>query len=221
MIDALLEPSIANSVFGLLFAFSKDEALGSSDIQDFDSEIEQILPGIRLPPETRSSLSIIYLATLNSDEPFSSFAQNSAKSFSSERSIAMAILAILLRLSVTDGIVCREAARKFEIVANELSVEREEWLSFPEELQEIREVIAEISSPNSFRRHSKKISSLYTQLECQPECSDKELRESYRKLVKKYHPDSKLKFGKTQPSSEKFQSIQTAFEEIQKLRQIA
>ena len=64
--------------------------------------------------------------------------------------------------------------------------------------------------------------SLYTILEITPDATDEELKKAYRKMAVKYHPDkvSHLGMDLQNAAKEKFQKLNSAYEEIKKRRGI-
>jgi DnaJ like chaperone protein len=68
----------------------------------------------------------------------------------------------------------------------------------------------------------KESDSAYKILEIEKTATDKEVKNAYRKMVKKYHPDKLRDLGEEhlQGAKEKFQSIQTAYEQIKNERGI-
>jgi DnaJ like chaperone protein len=68
----------------------------------------------------------------------------------------------------------------------------------------------------------KESDSAYKILEIEKTATDKEIKNAYRKMVKKYHPDKLRDLGEEhlQGAKEKFQSIQTAYEQIKNERGI-
>ena len=68
----------------------------------------------------------------------------------------------------------------------------------------------------------KESDSAYKILKIEKTATDKEIKNAYRKMVKKYHPDKLRDLGEEhlQGAKEKFQSIQTAYEQIKNERGI-
>ncbi len=68
----------------------------------------------------------------------------------------------------------------------------------------------------------KSADSAYTILQVERDASDEEIKRSYRKLAKKYHPDRVSSLGEDaqKAAKEKFQKINNAYEEIKKERNI-
>ena len=64
------------------------------------------------------------------------------------------------------------------------------------------------------------VDSSYKILEIDKSVSDAELKNAYRKMVKKYHPDKLRTLGPehVKGAEDKFRQVQTAYEHIQKER---
>ena len=60
----------------------------------------------------------------------------------------------------------------------------------------------------------------YTVLEITPDASDDEIKKAYREMAKKHHPDMVAQLGEDikRSATEKFQKINSAYEEIKKQR---
>ena len=60
----------------------------------------------------------------------------------------------------------------------------------------------------------------YKMLEITKNASNEEVKKAYRKMVKKYHPDKLVGLGKEhlKGAKDKFQNIQSAYEQIKKER---
>ena len=59
----------------------------------------------------------------------------------------------------------------------------------------------------------------YKVLGVSPSATDDEIKEAYRKLVKKYHPDKFADSDLSELANEKMKEINTAYDEIQKMRE--
>ena len=58
----------------------------------------------------------------------------------------------------------------------------------------------------------------YQVLGVSPNASDEEIKDAYRKLVKKYHPDKFADSDLAELANEKMKDVNAAYDEIQKLR---
>ena len=69
----------------------------------------------------------------------------------------------------------------------------------------------------------KNTDSSYKILEIEPTATDDEVKQAYRKMAKKYHPDKVSYLGEDfqKDAKEKFQKVNLAYEEIKKQRNIA
>ena len=139
---------------------------------------------------------------------------------------------MFLRLSENDGIVCRKASARFVTLISIFGLRRHELEYLPEQSLEILEVmmdqhrIAELEPEENGL-----LATHYEILGCEPDCSDSELRGAFRKLAKKYHPDTsisdnkssenlKSKTGFEKNSGKQFQEIVDAFQEITRAREV-
>ena len=63
----------------------------------------------------------------------------------------------------------------------------------------------------------------YRILEIDPSTSDKKVKEAYRKMANKYHPDKVAHLGKEiqKTAEEKFKAVSDAYNEIKKQRNIS
>ncbi|MEZ7866543.1 MAG: TerB family tellurite resistance protein [Paludibacteraceae bacterium] len=67
---------------------------------------------------------------------------------------------------------------------------------------------------------TKDVNWAYTALEIQPSATDTEIKKAYREMAKKYHPDTVANLGEDikKKATEKFRSVNEAYEELKKTR---
>jgi len=214
--ETLLASDLAGPVFKLLFDFGRDEIFDGKE--DFESELFEIFPKSHLPQPVKKRLEAIFYESRLSKTSAAELASEVKDATGNDRQAIVSICELLLSRVVTDGILCRKASSKFEQIAEVFRLTDEEVMGLSEPLQDVLSLIYGIN--NEYRNYSSdcsELSELYRTLECEPNCSDNELRGAYRKLVKKLHPDSSEQNDKQ--VSKRFLEVQGAFEKIALHRQ--
>ncbi len=211
---SILATDLAGPIFKLLFCFSRDEAY--DDAEDFQSELYEIFPDTNLPDIVKTRLESIFHESRFSKNSLVELAEEVKIVTAGNRQAIVSIAELLLSRVVTDGILCRKASSKFEQIAEVFSLTDEETQGLPESLRDVLSLIYDIDNQHrSNDSQPQETKALYQMLECTPDCSNNELRSSYRKLVKKLHPDSA---GQNQVKARRFLEVQAAFEKIGKIR---
>jgi DnaJ like chaperone protein len=111
------------------------------------------------------------------------------------------LLHYLFGISMADGHLHNNEIAVIEHIATHMGIS-------PADLQSIRAMFV------------KDINSAYSILEISPSASDEEVKKAYRRMAVKYHPDKVGHLGADmqKAANEKFQQLNTAYEEIKKNR---
>lgn len=221
---AILKPGEAEAVFSLLFAFSNDSACLGPELRDFDTELAELLPGASYSTDIRDKLEIIFQKATSLDTSIEELASDAALSINFNKNHLLTIANILLEECQTDGIVCAKASLKFKNVFDAFKLSDNDWLSFSDETVSLKNLVLDkafLSEEDSAFSPSRDVSELYAVLECSPQNSISEVKASYRKLVKKYHPDALTEHDEISSFRDKFEKVQEAYTQILNIRQDA
>ena len=114
------------------------------------------------------------------------------------------LIHILYGLSQSDGHVHPSEIRIIQTIANYLNISRNDYAS-------IKAMFA------------KDENAAYRILEIDPSTSNKQVKEAYRKMANKYHPDKVAHLGKKMQTvaEEKFKSVNDAYQQIKKDRNLS
>ena len=114
------------------------------------------------------------------------------------------LIHILYGLSQSDGHVHPSEIRIIQTIANYLNISSNDYAS-------IKAMFA------------KDENAAYRILEIDPSTSDKQIKEAYRKMANKYHPDKVAHLGKKMQTvaEEKFKSVNDAYQQIKKDRNLS
>ena len=114
------------------------------------------------------------------------------------------LIHILYGLSQSDGHVHPSEIRIIQTIANYLNISNNDYAS-------IKAMFA------------KDENAAYRILEIDPSTSDKQVKEAYRKMANKYHPDKVAHLGKKMQTvaEEKFKSVNDAYQQIKKDRNLS
>ena len=114
------------------------------------------------------------------------------------------LIHILYGLSQSDGHVHPSEIRIIQTIANYLNISSNDYAS-------IKAMFA------------KDENAAYRILEIDPSTSDKQVKEAYRKMANKYHPDKVSHLGKKMQTvaEEKFKSVNDAYQQIKKDRNLS
>lgn len=219
---ALLDIDRAESAFALLFRFGIDEAYGS-DEEDFQAVLSELLRGLRLPPGAKEKLERIYRSVRNDPKPLEVTLRQVVSDFSSVRGVFMALMSLLLRLTAVDGMLSRRHSSELLTVFDAFDFSPLELELFTADEQILLSYIRFGTTPSSGWTGSveaRELARHYDTLGCRPDVSDAELRQVYRTLAKKFHPDSHQQDEKkAKKTAERFRAIQTAYEAVSKARE--
>ena len=114
------------------------------------------------------------------------------------------LIHILYGLSASDGHVHPSEVRIIQTIANYLNISSNDYAS-------IKAMFA------------KDENAAYRILEIDPSTSDKQVKEAYRKMANKYHPDKVAHLGQKMQTvaEEKFKSVNDAYQQIKKDRNLS
>ena len=114
------------------------------------------------------------------------------------------LIHILYGLSASDGHVHPSEVRIIQTIANYLNISSNDYASIK-------------------AMFSKDENAAYRILEIDPSTSDKKVKEAYRKMANKYHPDKVAHLGQKMQSvaEEKFKSVNDAYQQIKKDRNLS
>ena len=114
------------------------------------------------------------------------------------------LIHILYGLSASDGHVHPSEVRIIQTIANYLNISSNDYASIK-------------------AMFSKDENAAYRILEIDPSSSDKKVKEAYRKMANKYHPDKVAHLGQKMQTiaEEKFKSVNDAYQQIKKDRNLS
>ena len=220
--NAFLEIDFADCVFELLFVFLQDDGSAVQNEQTFESAMHDIIVGVHIPKEALERVRVIYDRTTESCPVLYDSATRVKAQLSQERPMLLMLFSVLLRLAMDEGMMCRRDRERLTEVFRIFSFSPEELDSAPDELQKRIECFIRASG---FYKDTTLMPSLFQHfetLECSPESSSDELRTSYRRLVKKYHPDRQnCSNPESREQRQKFQEVQTAYEAITQAKKLS
>ena len=158
---------------------------------------------MKLDERTRAFAMQIFEKASASSSTFEEFATQFYAAFSSQPQMVRAMLEMLLRVAMADGIL---HAGEEQILLSAVRV-------FGISSEEYKRMKAQ---------HCPDTDKHYAVLGCEPNASMEEVKKKYRELVRDFHPDTIVSKGLPEEFNEfarsKFQEIQEAYESIQKVR---
>lgn len=224
MKSILLDIDRASSVFKLLFAFLIDEVCCDEELLDFDEALFEILQGVRLPDDAPAKLRRLFDSVLSEPVDLTELAGQVRDSFDDDRTTILALVAILLRLTVNDGIICKRTRQRLLSFLPVFELSSSELRGLPDELLEILEYATAHRSEAGYEGIIGGVSGYYETLGCSERSSDAELRKAYCSLVKQYHPDSyaaeDVPDDTAVAQQKHFNRVQDAYEAILKIRSL-
>lgn len=188
------------SMFSILGKLAKaDGAVNREEITVVDNFIRTL----RIPEQEKQFARRIFSEAKDSGYSIVDFAEQLYRMNSRQPTVLLSFMDLLFKLAAADGAMHRneEAA-----------------------LTEIRDVfrISEQQFNNIRACYFKDTDRYYRVLNCTPSDSDQEIKASYKRLVKDFHPDTVISKGLpeefVQFATARFQEIQNAYENIRKER---
>jgi DnaJ like chaperone protein len=223
MSNLFLDIDRADSVFTLLFAFLVDEVCEDEDLISFKDVVLEIVQGVRLPDDILEKLHRVYISVQQNPVDLYSQALRVNRTFEEDRSVVIALVSMLLRLTVNDGIICKKVRKRLLSILPAFEMTKDELQGLPDELLEVLEYAAEHTELEARSAIVGSLSGWYEVLGCIESNSDDEIRSAYRKLIKEYHPDTRaaeaLSAQVMKSRRKQFDKIQEAFEMISRSRQ--
>lgn len=188
------------SIFSILGKLAKvDGAVNSQEI----AVIEGFLSTLRIPEQEKQFARRIFNEAKDSQYSIDDFAEQLYRMNSRQPTILLSFMDLLFKMAAADG----------TLHGNEEAA-----------LMRIRDIfrISEQQFNNIKGCYFKDTYRYYKILNCKPENSDEEIKASYKKLVKDFHPDRVISKGLpeefVQFATGRFQEIQEAYEKIRKER---
>ena len=177
-----------------------DGRVSEAELKTIDNFIREEL---RLSPESHHIAINIFQTALNSPGTFDQFANQFYRHFQDQPQMLDLMLDILIRVAQADG---------------ELTPDEESLIISATHIFNLSG-----SQFNQIRsRHIDDLDKYYAILQCEPKCSDGEVKRQYRKMVQEYHPDKIAAKGLPDEfnefANEKFRAIQEAYEKIKQQR---
>ena len=188
------------SMFSILGKLAKAD--GSVTSEEIDV-VEGFLATLRIPEQEKQFAMRIFNEAMDSPYSIDDFAGQLYLMSSRRPVILLSFMDLLFKLAAADG----------KLHKNEEAT-----------LLRIRDVfrISEQQYSNIKSNYFNNIERYYKVLNCAPSDSDQEVKSSYKKLVKDFHPDTVISKGLpeefVQFATERFQEIQDAYERIRKER---
>ncbi|GJH40163.1 hypothetical protein RCZ04_07130 [Capnocytophaga sp. HP1101] len=121
------------------------------------------------------------------------------------------ILYFLFGIAQADGVVSEDEVRQIEQIAYYFNVEKSDFIS-------IKAMFASTYGSNNYAQTPNE--NAYTILGIRPEATDAEVKQAYRNMAKKYHPDRVITEDEAikKGAEEKFKQVQQAYEQIARQR---
>ena len=190
-------------------AFSMLARICKADGQVTDKEIDAInvfiQQDLQLDVNSQQTAHNIFRQAVKSNESFNAFAMQFYSVFKTQPNIIELMIDVLLRVSSADGSISREEEHMLLSAIKIFNYSNAEYKRLKSKY---------IKNTNKF----------YAVLKCDENCSDKEIKQKYRKLVNEYHPDKIESKGLPEEfitfANIKFKEIQEAYDNIKKDRGI-
>lgn len=190
------------SLFSILGKLAKADGVVT---QDEISIVEQFLSTLRLPEQQKQFARNVFNESKNSPYSIDDFAAQLYQVNQAQPTILLSFMDLLFKLAAADGKLHQAEEAALLRVKN---IFRISDLQF--------ENLKSVYFKNDHR--------YYSTLNCTTESTNEEIKTSYKKLVKEYHPDMIISKGLPEEfvdvATKKFQEIQEAYNEVKKERGI-
>lgn len=123
------------------------------------------------------------------------------------------ILYFLFGIAQSDGFVSADEVEQIEQIAFYLQIEKEDYIS-------IKAMFTTQGRSSSGSYNTQSSPDAYAILGIRPEATDAEVKQAYRAMAKKYHPDKVITEDEAikKGAEEKFKQVQQAYEQIARQR---
>jgi DnaJ like chaperone protein len=198
---------IRSAYFEALFSMLAKLAKADGVIDSKEAEIvTQFIRQSGLPDEMKVEARKIFNSAKDDSRTFEDFAREFKRLSPGQVSLHNTILVMLCQIAAADGVLApseekclRNAAEIFGFNANELKA-----------------ILSNFFTTS--------VTEYYQVLGCTEQSTDHEIKRSYKKLVKQYHPDKLVAKGLpkefVQQATQRFRQVQEAYDHICKLRGI-
>jgi len=189
------------SVFAMLGKLAKaDGVVSREEIKVVERFMQQHL---RLDPRARNLAINIFNRAKSDPTPFSRYADEFAMHFQHDQNMRRFLFEMLFQMAAADGAVEEQEEAMLQDAVGRLGLE----YAFYEQLK---------------ARYMPSAHPAYELLGVDGDASDQEVKKAYRAKVMEYHPDKIVSKGLPEEflklAEEKFKEINSAYEEIKKLR---
>ncbi|MFP4017295.1 MAG: co-chaperone DjlA [Halanaerobiales bacterium] len=195
------------TTFSMLAKFAQaDGVVTRSEVYVIDNFVKNEL---RLDNETKDLAIKIFDEAKRSQVPFEDFANQFYNLFRNDRTLLISMVDLLMKVAMADDKFHENESRYINKVASIFKISQNELESIKARYIQSKAMGVEIDN-------------YYKILEVSPEASTAEIKKTYRKKIKEYHPDNII--GKGLPNEfikfaeEKFKEIQDAYEIIMEER---
>ncbi|MFO7914644.1 MAG: TerB family tellurite resistance protein [Candidatus Krumholzibacteriales bacterium] len=188
------------SIFSILGRIA--EADGATT-EDEVAVVNNFIAGLNISADERNFARKVFSEARNSHYSIEDFALQFYSINRNNRSVINSFMDVLFQVAAADGRLHPAEERALQSVKAVFNISDSEFESLK-------------------ARYFDEADKYYRVLGCAPDSSDAEIRKSYRKLVKDFHPDTIVSKGLpeefTEFASRRFKEIQEAYEQIRKQR---
>ena len=207
------------SEYGYAVALIAKLAKADGKVSELEAELvsnllDDISQAFSDPLEAREHLKLIFNEEKDIQDNISFVASEYFNKTRQEGFKQIKVLEFLISLAFIDGVLHPKEKETIETIARAFFVDEET-------LNELFSAFDAFYKQKESHK-SKNLDDYYRTLDINPNCSDKELKSAYRKLVRKYHPDVVTGKGGSendiQAANAKLQEINEAYEAIKQSR---
>ena len=188
------------SLFSILGKIAKADGVVT---REEISVVDHFLGTLRLPEQQKQFAKNVFNEAKNSPYSIEDFASQLYQVNQGQPTILLSFMDLLFKIAAADGKLHPGEEAALNQVKNTFRISDSQF----ENLKSVY-----------FKQDDKS----YRVLNCTPESTDEEIKSSYKKLVKEYHPDMIISKGLPEEfmevATKKFQEIQEAYEKVRKER---
>lgn len=188
------------SLFSILGKLAKADGVVSKEEIDI---VSQFLSTLRLSEEQKQFAKNVFNEAKNSLYSIEDFASQLYRINRNQPTVLLSFMDLLFRLAAADGNLHKSEEEVLLRLKNIFRISDSRF--------------ADLKAVH-FRSEDRH----YKMLNCTPDCSDEEIKSSYKKLVKEYHPDKLISKGLPEEfikmAANKFQEVQEAYSALRKER---